>query len=156
MIGAISTWGLEMATIQRGAFKWPQANEWMKDLAEAIEARGVPLPSVTIVSDNAPAHSRFEIVAQEMGFTLLRLGPYSPMLNPIENVWSVVKARVKRLNRVPITNGPGVIEQRLVHIEQLMRDSISEITPYLCSQNINHASRFYRRALALEDMLVGT
>ena len=28
---------------------------------------------------------------------ILRLGPYSPMLNPIERVWSVIKAEVKRV-----------------------------------------------------------
>ena len=28
---------------------------------------------------------------------ILRLAPYNPMLNPIEKVWSVVKASVQRL-----------------------------------------------------------
>ncbi|GMF36764.1 unnamed protein product [Phytophthora fragariaefolia] len=45
--------------------------------------------SVVIVLDNAPAHNQTETrLAEELGessdLVLLRLGPYSPMLNPIE------------------------------------------------------------------------
>ena len=52
---------------------------------------------VVIVLDNAPCHSHIEeVLADEFRRNhVLRLAPYSPMLNPIENIWSVVKADVK-------------------------------------------------------------
>lgn len=155
MIGAVSSFGKELIEIRRGAFKWQNANQWLELLATTVSQRGVPLKEVVVVCDNAPVHSRFEEVADEMGFTLLRLGPYSPMLNPIENIWSVVKAAIKRFNRVPVVNGPGVIEQRLHYLESLIAGAEQEITPYLCSQAIGHSHAFHRKALAEEDMQVG-
>ena len=82
---------------RRGSFLGGSANEWLSNLADRIEERGINLAIVVIICDNAPIHfhSRFEQVAQTKGFTLLRLGPYSPMLNPIPNVWSIVKAAVE-------------------------------------------------------------
>lgn len=52
----------------------------------ARNRRGVPLSEVVLICDNAPVHSRFEEAAEEHGIELLPLGPYSPMLNPIENI----------------------------------------------------------------------
>lgn len=155
IIGAISSFGLEYIEVRRGAFKGRVANDWMRRLANSIEGRGVPLDSVLVVCDNLPAHSQLEVAAQDCGLTLLRLGPYSPMLNPIENIWSVVKAAVKRVNRNSVVVVLGVGPQRLQYLENVIQQSIPEITPYLCSQAINHSTRFHRGALAMEDMEVG-
>lgn len=49
--------------------------------------------------DNALAHSEVKLGFKDEQFaeaTLLHLGLYSPMLNPIENVFSAIKASVKR------------------------------------------------------------
>ncbi len=51
-----------------------------------------------LVIDNAPCHSQVELVLAENEFKehkILRLAPYSPMLNPIESVWAYIKAEVK-------------------------------------------------------------
>ena len=53
-----------------------------------------------MVVDNAPCHSNIEEVFSEeefLGCEVLRLGPYSPMFNPIEQVWFLIKAYVKEL-----------------------------------------------------------
>ncbi|POM74901.1 Hypothetical protein PHPALM_8064 [Phytophthora palmivora] len=53
---------------------------------------------MVLVLDNAPCHCRAEQGFEETEFldaTLLRLGPYSPMLNPIKNVFSTFKTAVK-------------------------------------------------------------
>lgn len=155
MIGAISSFGVELLECRRGSFTAQAANEWIVRLANSVMARGVPLADAVIVCDNAPAHSRLELVAHDMGFTILRLGPYSPMLNPIENVWSVVKAAVKRNNRTPVVDGPGVIEQRMKYLEDTINRALPDMTPYLCTQCINHTIGLHRRGLALENMHVG-
>ena len=45
---------------------------------------------LVMITDNAPCHSSIEEIFQENEFDihrLLRLGPYSPMLNAIEYTW---------------------------------------------------------------------
>ena len=55
---------------------------------------------VALIIDNAPCHSRVEeeINAEEdlRDCVVVRLSPYSPMFNPIEQVWSFFKSQVKR------------------------------------------------------------
>lgn len=156
VIGAISSHGVELMDIRRGAYRWEGANQWLSDLIDVVVQRGVPVDRILVVCGNAPVHCRLEIVAQSKGFNILRLGPYSPMLNPIENVWSTLKATVKIINRIPIVNGPGIIEKRVVYLERAITTALGQITPHICTQAIIHASKFYRRALALEDMPVGS
>ncbi|KAG6946641.1 hypothetical protein JG688_00015939, partial [Phytophthora aleatoria] len=53
--------------------------------------------NIVVVLDNAPCHASAEAVFAEPEFqdaTLQRLRPYSPMLNPIENVFSAFKSKV--------------------------------------------------------------
>ncbi|GMF27826.1 unnamed protein product [Phytophthora fragariaefolia] len=65
-----------------------------------------PTNKVVIVTDNAPVHSEVETLARGMlvldgimngdKLVVLRLAPYSPMLNPIEGCWNVLKAKMRR------------------------------------------------------------
>lgn len=58
-----------------------------------------------IVTNNSSAHTMVEELARERlaadgilngnRLVILRLGPYSPMLNPIEGCWSVLKAGMR-------------------------------------------------------------
>ncbi|KAG3101605.1 hypothetical protein PI125_g14430 [Phytophthora idaei] len=58
-----------------------------------------PSNKVVIVTDNAPAHNGVEILVRrvlaEDGVIYANRLPYSPMLNPIEGCWSVLKAHMK-------------------------------------------------------------
>ena len=54
---------------------------------------------VVLVLDNAPCHSRIEqdvLNSEFVDCKILRLSPHSPFLNPIENIWYVVKHYVNR------------------------------------------------------------
>jgi transposase len=53
----------------------------------------------TIVMDNASFHrkSRLVLLAQTAGHRVVFLPPYSPELNPIENFWSWLKARLRKI-----------------------------------------------------------
>ncbi|GMF61662.1 unnamed protein product [Phytophthora fragariaefolia] len=65
-----------------------------------------PTNKIVVVTDNAPARSGVEDLARELlvadgvmngsRLVLLWLGPYSPMLNPIEGCWNVLKAHMQR------------------------------------------------------------
>jgi transposase len=51
---------------------------------------------VVIVLDNAPCHNQTEaLIAPHDDLVILRIAPYSPMCNPIEGCFSVLKALVK-------------------------------------------------------------
>ena len=60
-------------------------------LAPALE------PGDILIIDNLPAHKSARVTAavEAAGCRLVYLPPYSPDLNPIENMWSKVKASVQ-------------------------------------------------------------
>lgn len=121
-----------------------------------MQERGIRLSNVVLVCGNAPCHSRLEqVVAEIPGVELLRLAPYSPMLNPIENIWSKVKASIKRNSRIPQVLPPEVMEQRLVYLGGLIRMALAEVTVGDCSRCIQHTSTFHSQALNMIDMPVG-
>lgn len=61
-----------------------------------VAALKTPAKSVLII-DNASHHRKNTIydIADEYGFKVIFLPPYSPDLNPIENFWANVKRRLR-------------------------------------------------------------
>lgn len=142
--------------VRRGSYKWQSANDFILELASTMRNRGVDIERVVLICDNAPCHARLErAVEQVPGLTLLRLSPYSPMLNPIENIWSKLKSVVKRNNRVPVVEPPGVMEQRLQYLEGLIGNVLPEITVGDCTRSIQHSITFHQLVLGRMDMPVG-
>ncbi|KAK1935030.1 hypothetical protein P3T76_010796 [Phytophthora citrophthora] len=71
---------------------------FVRELLDMLMDEGVSLFNVIIVCDNASIHTGVKEVAQLSDYVnveLKKLAPYSPMLNPIENVFSVFKSEVK-------------------------------------------------------------
>ena len=93
LIGAINADGLLNYTLKRGSFTAEICQLWMQNLIDDLPHQNGE--SYVIVCDNAPCHSKLEIACEPEHVKLLRLGPYSPALNPIEIIWSVVKSHVK-------------------------------------------------------------
>ncbi len=56
-------------------------------------------PKCLIVMDNASFHKSEETweIIETNGHTLLFLPPYSPDLNPIENYWAIIKAKLRKI-----------------------------------------------------------
>ncbi|OWZ18236.1 LOW QUALITY PROTEIN: hypothetical protein PHMEG_0007703 [Phytophthora megakarya] len=119
-----------------------------------------PLGNVVLVADNAPCHSSIEEVFEEDAFAdaeFLRLGPYSPMLNPIENCFSTFKSMVKRFLA---RHRPGILQvppHRTIkaHREEYLKMAADllvreAITPYLCYQCTLHTMKFHARAIQNE------
>ena len=67
-------------------------NEWLEVclLPELV-------PGQVVVMDNYSIHksSKTRDLIESAGCKLLFLPPYSPDLNPIENYWAIIKARIK-------------------------------------------------------------
>ena len=119
-----------------------------------LRAAQCPTEQVVLVCDNAPCHVGLEEVVEEeefRGAQLLRLGPYSAPLNPIEEVWSVVKAAMKR--QLTVTNENLLltpqditqVEHRLHHFETAIDEAMPLVTPILCM----HSAYLQPRAATL-------
>ena len=109
--------------------------------------------------DNAPIHRNIE--ADFPNLKIKKLAPHSPFLNPIENVFSVLKARLKN----HLNNVVGVCHIRAArregrtlkcYREKLMIEklnaSFTVVTPELCERNNNHSNTFLRKCVTLEDI----
>ena len=97
IIGCISSMGLIHHEVKRGSFKKPDAVQWIKTcLTKAMLKHGGP---VVLILDNAPCHNGVEsevLKDETSSCEILRISPYSPMFNPIESVWALLKSTVKR------------------------------------------------------------
>lgn len=147
---------MEHFQIRQGSYRWGTATEFIRDLIQALSHRGVPLHNIVLVCDNAPCYARTETeLANSWGVTLLRLGPYSPMLNPIENIWSNLKDSVKRRNWIPNEVPLGVGVHRLEYLERFVEESYRELTPRDYAKRAQHCTLFHNAALNMKDMPVG-
>jgi putative transposase len=54
-----------------------------------------------IILDNASFHKKTELkeLAEEYGFTIIFLPPYSPDFNPLEKFWAWMKSHLKKIIR---------------------------------------------------------
>lgn len=161
VIGCISTMGLIHYEVRRGSFKMAEANNFVRQTLR--NARNLYQNRVTLVIDNAPCHSSIEEVFLEEEFAenkLLRLSPYSPMLNAIEMTWSVLKSQVKSQLSDEIhdilnnnqRNGQTQREYRLVALENIINGCIRNIRIEDCTKNIAHVQRYFADALNLVNL----
>ena len=94
------------------------------------------------------------------GAELLRLGPYSAPLNPIEEVWSVLKAELKRrlalampaMLEAVLEQGVSAAERRMRQLEATIDAAIPVVTPRLCLNTCNHVQRHFAACLALAEL----
>lgn len=157
LIGAISEEGVIKMDRRRGAYKMMDAHNWFRALLNQIRGGG-DFGEMVFVVDNAPCHSRLEEVMAEIieAPTLLRLGPYSPMLNAIENIWSKIKTHVKETNTRTIFQRTAIGKERLVYLETLIDTAKGAITAMDCVQATQLVLGNFTRALEMADMAVGT
>ena len=165
-----------MFETRRGSLKAENFYDYLSRIVDnCLERR---LRKILIVIDNAPSHSRAENQLHQKLQTLdptafdavelLRLAPYSPSLNPIENYWSKFKAQVKnemRRRRSEVINneigrqpGESILSKRLRILEEIALQSaeISTAVSTEISQYFHHMHFFHlQRAANGNDMLLG-
>ena len=83
--------------------------------------------NVIVVEDGAPSHraNKTQSARDDIGLINLKHPPYSPDLNPIENVWFMVKQRVSKMRPRP-TNSEMLWEYILVAWEAVPQKSIDK------------------------------
>ena len=95
-IGCIFSYGFRCFEIQEGINTDETSQQWMRRCLDKIKEHTDE--GVVVVIDNAPCHHGIEIVFDEEAYRhheLVRLAPYSSIINPIEHVWSWLKSYVK-------------------------------------------------------------
>ncbi|GMG15621.1 unnamed protein product [Phytophthora fragariaefolia] len=128
--------------------------------------QGVSLFDVVVVCDNASIHAGVkEVVAlcDYFGMEWIKSSPYSPMLNPIENVFSVFKSEVKyylATHRDAILRPPSGVTKAQHSANYMLRAAKHsmrvKVTPELCNSEAAHTLSFHARALDKHDMPVGS
>ena len=70
--------------------------QWVKDVLIPVL-----IPGQVVIWDNASFHqcAEFKVLIESAGCRLIYLPTYSPDLNPIEQWWSALKARIRRLRK---------------------------------------------------------
>jgi hypothetical protein len=141
-------------------------NDWLRRCLQSCIATGIQPHDIVVVIDKAPAHSQAEAVFQEAPFhegQILRLAPYSAMLNAIEHVWSAVKSVIKHRMHVSfhelIAGDPaGILTQtefRLRFLERCADEAMLLVNQGMCSRACNHVQKHYANALQMQDMSIG-
>ena len=117
-----------------------------------------------MVIDNAPCHSNIEEVFSEeefLGCEVLRLGPYRPMFNPIEQVWSLIKAYIKqelaakivRILAMERRDCFSVTEQRAIALTSLIEEELGRVTPEVSNRFIAGIQSKIPAAVGLEEVV---
>jgi transposase len=86
-------------------------------------------PGDILIIDNLPAHKSVRITqaVEDAGCTLVYLPPYSPDFNPIENMWSKVKASLRK-----------TAARRFDTVVEAVKDALLAITPDDCEGYFEH------------------
>lgn len=168
--------GIVLLQTHEGSIKKEENARFVADLFIAAlatdECRELePNNKIVIVTDNAPAHSGVEDLAREMlaedgimnaaKLVVLRLAPYSPMLNPIEGCWSVLKARIRHFIAVRkdefLVRGDydTFVAHRVALLKEAVEDARSAITRRLVWRMERHCMRACFAAERGEDMQLG-
>ena len=158
-IGAMTTSAVVYFSTKRGSFKAEDCLQWFRDLVAECHNQGIENP--TFVVDNSPNHCRLENIPDEFPHVkLLRLAPYSYLLNPIELMWSVFKSHLKRklAERMPFIMDMernaelSIAERRMREMESIAGEVIQLITPNMLLAFANRVERYYPTAARQEDL----
>jgi len=94
LVGAITSEGMVSLGTVQGSYNTARFLAWLA--TDLLPKLG---PGRVLVWDNIRFHFNVAVVAavKAAGCTLLKMPPYSPDLNPIEECWSKLKQSVRRL-----------------------------------------------------------
>ncbi|RHY32789.1 hypothetical protein DYB32_002247 [Aphanomyces invadans] len=162
-----SVGGLLCSRMQWGSIKMDNNAAFVEEIYAKVKSSASWVSEfqgkkVVIIFDNAPAHSQTEQrTTPHDDMVLLRLGPYSPMLNPIESCFSVLKSAIKRYLTVRTgdmferRDFSTFLEARMSLLEDAASDPLACITPALVVREALFCQRNVLKALNFENMQYG-
>ena len=108
-------------------------------IPEFIRAKNAIPGTWRLMQDNAPCHTANSVKAflRQRRVELIEWPPYSPDLNPIENLWQWMKRQLE--TNYPVCQSAEEIEERIFEIWKT-------ITPEMCSA---YCENYHKRLLAV-------
>ena len=128
-----------------------QVNEFITEIS--VEGQ-----RFVLILDNAPSHKRVSDVSLEDGQAIKFLPAYSPMLNPIEELFSSVKTEVKRKlveQKAQLLNVPerlSIKEHRRNILTSLVQAAFSNMRAEFCGNWERHMFSFLDDCIAFRDL----
>ncbi|KAH9159549.1 hypothetical protein LEN26_002284 [Aphanomyces euteiches] len=159
--------GLLCYRLERGSIRMDVNASYVEEIYQAVKncstwQNHYQGRNIVIVLDNAPAHSQAELrCIPHDDMHLLRLGPYSPMLNPIEGCFSVLKAAIKRFlglrtdHMFDRRDFRTYLDARMNLLEEAVINSMGCISQHIVIREALLCQRNMEKALRLEDMQYG-
>ncbi|OWZ17686.1 hypothetical protein PHMEG_0008341 [Phytophthora megakarya] len=167
-----SVMGVVLYRLQRGSIKMQQNAAFIDDIYRTVKVSPVFQQNyqgkkIVVDLDNAPSHRQTEQrVSPDDDLILLRLAPYSPMCNPIEGCFSVLKSHIKNnltvhreeiCNRDNMTDFDGNVltikERTMRFLERAALNSIQYIIPTVVLKMELHARDSVNTAEVMQDIL---
>jgi transposase len=130
--------------------KDPCSNTRKAEMIEWLSQKNIPynptmtkpeLYDIIKIHRNKSPDYRMDKILKEHGHEILRLPPYSPEFNPIENIWGIVKNWVASHN----------VSFKLKDVEILTRQKFAEITPDVWKNTVNHVKKTEIEFLAKQN-----
>lgn len=93
---------------------------WLEEKGIAFDPAFLKVELLNLVRQHKAAYTKFKIdqIVEAAGHSVLRLPPYHPVLNPIENIWGAVKGRVGKRN----------VTQRMNDVKALAEEEFAKVT----------------------------
>ena len=120
---------------------------------EFITNLSIKLPDTLhyLIHDNASIHNR--TLTTSSLHNIIHLPPYSPFLNPIETVFSVVKSKMRTI----LTNSPGILTSSESEKLNIMRQNMDVLMHDEAFQNLSpyyrHIRKYFPESIEKLDIL---
>lgn len=118
--------------------KLPNSNTRKQDMIDWLKNHNIPVnpnqnkPAIyDIILQNKQEHIQYSIdkIMAEYGHSVLRLPPYHPDFNPIENIWAQIKQYVAQRN----------VDMNMTSIKNLLKEKVNMIGPEDWKKVCQHA-----------------
>lgn len=123
--------------------------EWLRKHNIHFEEKFLKAELLEIVKSNKKRFFKYRIdqIFEEAGHDVLRLPPYHPTFNPIENIWGIGKDRVGQRN----------VDFQIQTLMKITDEEFDKITTEEWRKTVAHAwkeeKKFYERDVAMDDVV---
>lgn len=132
--------------LRKGTYNRETYTEFITELNSKLDANS----KYYLIHDNAPIH--FGLTTGNANHIISHLPPYSPFLNPIEAVFSKLKAHVRKEMTVRMESSGQSIESKIQNMMQVIASEISKPDYLNMAPFFRHIKKFFVRSILLEDI----
>lgn len=155
LVGALSSSGTVAMNCLKSIDKEEDYNSYINILLSRWHEMGHPFKNLLIICDKTFSYNAIESDVAKITNSkakVMRLDAYTPMLNPMETIWSKMKNYVKA--HLSMQQPTESSEHRLQQLEQYINEAWASTTLVDCTHAIEFSTSFHADALSMRDMHV--